>query len=310
MFLIIILSFLLRPNCGGFFAANRECLDLLFKASSQAIMSWCEEKSFTPGLTAVMHTFGSILDFHPHIHTLLSEGGIGKESSVWKDCGYFPHQVLKERFKYHLIKDLREYSKKKLLSIPESLKQIWQRKLGVKDFFSVSVKLYKVIWYVWIGEKLDNANFTVGYIGRYAKRPCLSEAKIVYYSFEKQMVSFVYKDKISKTFGKEIISVEEFISRLIRHIPEKNFRMIRHYGFYANCVKNKLMPLLKLQISLLFSAARFVFSPNDQLGNWRERIERLTGSDPLVCPNCKMEMKLVEIAYRTRDGTLRTINIS
>jgi len=273
-------------------------------------MSWCEEQGFVPGLTAVMHTFGSVLEFHPHIHTLLSEGGISKKSGVWKDCKYFPHQVFKSRFRYYLIKYLRQWAKKKLLTIPESLKQIWQRKLGVKDFFSVSVRMYKVIWYVWIGEKLDNACFTARYIGRYAKRPCLSEAKIIDYSFEKQVVSFVYKDKISKTFRKETVCVEEFISRLIRHIPEKNFRMIRHYGFYANCVRNRLMPLLKYQISMLFGIAGFIFSPDEQARNWRERIKQSVGEDPLVCPACKIEMKLVEIGYRTRDGTLRTINIS
>lgn len=310
MFLIIISFFLLLPNCGCFFAANRECLDLLFKAVRETIASWCEEEGFIPGFTVVMHTFGSVLNFHSHPHVLLAEGGIGLNSGIWKDCGYFPHQVFKARFKYYLIKYLREYSKKKLLSIPSSIKQIWQRKLGVKDFFSVSVKLYKIIWYVYIGERLSNANFTVGYIGRYAKRPCLSETKIVYYDFEKQIVSFVYKDKLSKTFRKETISVEEFIGRIIRHIPEKNFRMIRHYGFYANCVKNKLMPILRLQISLSSGISRFIFSPNDQPGNWRERIKKFAGEDPLICPNCKIEMKLVEIGYYTRDGTLRIINVS
>jgi len=273
-------------------------------------MSWCEEEGFKPAMTAVMHTFGSTLEFHPHIHILLSEGGIGKNSGAWKDCKYFPHRVLKERFKYHLIKDLRALSKKRLLFIPDCLKMFWQKKIGVKDFFSVSVCLYKVIWYVWIGERLHNASFTIGYIGRYAKRPCLSETKIVDYSFERQIVSFVYKDKISKTIKKETISVEEFIGRLIRHIPEKNFRMIRHYGFYANCVKGKLMPILELQISLLFGLSKIVFSPDKQPTIWRERILKLTGIDPLICPRCKVEMSLIEIGYFARDGTLKVINIS
>jgi hypothetical protein len=257
-----------------------------------------------------MHTFGSILEFHPHLHVLLAEGGVGVDSDVWKDCQFFPHQVLKERFKYYLIKHLREYSKKKLLSIPNSVKQIWKKKLGVKDFFSVSIRLHKVIWYVYIGERLSSANFTVGYIGRYAKRPCLSETKIINYSFEKQIVSFVYKDKISRTIKKETVSVEEFISRIIRHIPDKNFRLIRHCGFYANCVKGKLMPMLRYQILLLFKTFEFIFSPKDQPGSWRERIKKSTGNDPLPCPRCKTEMELVEIGYYARDGTLRIINVS
>ena len=296
-------------NCGGFFAANRECLDLLFKAVNETISSWCKKEGFTPGFTMVMHTFGSVLDFHPHVHTLLAEGGVNLNSDVWKDCRYFPHQAFKARFKYYLIKYLRERAKQGLLSIPDSLRKIWQGKLGVRDFFSVSVQLYKVIWYVYIGERLTNANFTVGYIGRYAKRPCLSEAKIVDYSFERQIVSFDYKDKKTNLVKRETVSVEEFISRLIRHIPEKNFRMIRHCGFYANCLKGKLLAMLKCQISQLFGSASLVFSPCDQPGNWRERIKKSTGDDPLVCPHCKIEMKLVEIGYRIRDGTLKTVKI-
>lgn len=284
-------------------------MDFLFKAVSETILSWCEKKGFTPGFVAVMHTFGGILDFHPHIHVLIAEGGMSLVSGVWQDCGYFPHEVLKSRFRYYLIKYLRDWSIKKLLSIPDSIKQIWKRKLGVRDLYSISVKLYKIIWYVNIGERLNNASFTVGYIGRYAKRPCLSEAKIMDYSFEKQIVSFIYKDKITKTFRKETISVEEFISRLIRHIPEKGFRMIRHYGFYANSVKNRWMPILRLQILLLFGGAKLVFS-DDRCKNWRGRIMKLTGQDPLICPKCKTEMELVEIGYYTRDGTLKIVNIS
>jgi hypothetical protein len=285
-------------------------MGLLFRSVSNAISSWCEEEGFVCGFTSVMHTFGSVLEFHPHIHILLAEGGAGIDSDVWKDNKFFPHMVFKERFKFYLIKYLREWSLKKLLSIPGSIKKIWKRKLGVKDFYSVSIKLYKIIWYVNIGERLSNASFTVGYIGRYAKRPCLSEAKIVYYSFEKQIVSFIYNDKITGTCKKETICVEEFMSRMIRHIPEKNFRMIRHYGFYSNRAKGRLMPMLRYQILLLFKTSGFVFSPKDQPWNWRSRIKKMAGKDPLVCPNCNIEMELIEIGHYARDGTLRIVNIS
>lgn len=310
MFPIIISFFLLPLNYGCSFAANRECMGFLFRAASETLLSWCEEEGFTSGFTAVMHTFGSVLEFHPHIHILLAEGGVGIDSDVWRDCRYFPHEILKKRFRYYLIKYLRDWSLRKLLSIPDSIRQIWKRKLGVKDFYSVSIKLYKIIWYVNIGERLSNASFTVGYIGRYAKRPCLSEAKIVYYSFERQVVSFIHKDKITGTCKKETICVEEFISRLIRHIPEKNFRLIRHYGFYSNRAKGRSIPMLRYQILLLFKTSEFIFSPKDQLENWRSRIKKITGKDPLVCPNCNIGMELVEIGYYARDGTLKIVNIS
>jgi Putative transposase len=262
-----------------------------------------------------LHTFGGTLNFHPHIHTLSSGGGMGENDnfdfSVWQECGFFPEKVLKERFKYFLIKSLRGFvakkMKEKIFNIPREVKEIWQRKLKCRDFYDVTVSLYKIIWYVYIGEKLDNAVYTTRYIGRYAKRPCLSETKILYYNFDEQIVRFSYHDKITNTEQCLNLSVEEFISRLIRHIPEKNFRMIRYYGIYANAVRNKLIPILIPQIAALYTIANLVFKPKK---TWRELVLESTGVDPLVCPNCKVQMNLTSITYKTRAGPFKTVLVS
>lgn len=273
-------------------------------------MKCCEREGFLPGICAVLHTFGSKLDFHPHIHILLTLGGLAGNDNfdfdLWKDCSFFPEKILKTEFKRLLLKSLRKMAKEKLLNIPLFIKQEWREKFKADNFYEVSQKLWSIIWYVYIGERLDNAEYTARYIGRYAKRPCLSETKIDYYDQEKQIVIFTYKDKISNADEQITLSVEEFIGRLIRHIPEKNFRLIRYYGLYASAVKNKLLPILICQISILFGVANLKFSPNQQPSNWRERIIQSTGNDPLLCPNCNEQMKLVEIVYRSRDGTLKT----
>lgn len=277
-------------------------------------MNWCEKEGFIPGIAAVLHTFGGPLDFHPHIHILLTLGGSGENDkfdfNVWQDCSFFPQAALKTEFKRLLLKDLRQLAKEKLLNMPRCVKLRWWKKLKTMNFYEVTQKLWTVIWYVYIGEKLDTAGYTARYIGRYAKRPCISEAKIDYYSYEEQIVKFTYRDKISKTNIQATVSAEEFIGRLIRHIPEENFRMIRYYGIYANAVKNRLMPILLYQISILYTIARLTFSPDEQPQNWRERMIRLTGKDPLVCPKCNIPMELAEIAYRARDGTLKTVALN
>lgn len=310
MFLIIILFLVLHPNFGGFFAVNRKCLDFLFQSAVGSVMKCCERENFLPGICAVLHTFGSMLDFHPHIHILLTLGGSSENDNfdfnVWKECSFFPEKILKTEFKRLLLKSLRHAAKEKLLVIPDCVKRIWRQKHKISNFYLLSIKLWEMIWYVYIGERLDNAQYTARYIGRYAKRPCLSETKIDCYDKEKQIVIFTYKDKISNADEQITLSVEEFIGRLIRHIPEKNFRLIRYYGLYASAVKNKLLPILICQISILFGVANLKFSPNQQPSNWRERIMRSTGNDPLICPDCKERMNLVEIVYRSRDGTLKT----
>lgn len=295
-----------------FFACYRDCLNFLFRAANKAVSEWCEEQGFVPGVTEVLHTFGSTLQFHPHIHMLLSEGGLSEKAnfdfSVWQECGFFPERVLKERFKYWLIKLLRGYAavktREQIFNIPNTIKELWQKKLNCRDFYQATVELYKIIWYVYIGEKLSNASFTTRYIGRYAKRPCLSEAKIVYYSCKEQIVRFAYHDKIENEDAEITFTVDEFLKRLIRHIPEKGFRMIRYCGIYANRTRTETVKFLFPQIIALFGMAQLAYAP---VKTWRERIKESTGTDPLLCPNCQIELGLVSVTYPARDGPLKTV---
>ena len=285
-------------------------MHLLFEVASEAITSWCLENGFLPGISLIMHTFGSILNFDPHMHMLITEGGMSTVNGSWRSCNYFPHEMLKSRFRTLLIKRLRALAKDNLLSIPDDLRKIWLEKYNFwGNFYALTKKLYDYIWYVHIGKKLENAYFTVRYIGRYAKRPSIAETRILYYSFEEQIVVFQYRDKHTDTVKTTTLSVEEFISRLIRHIPEKHFRMIRYSGLYANRMKTFYTALLANIIIDLFGIANLQFDPNDgnRYKNWRERIMASAGDDPLVCPVCNEPMVLVEIAYRARDGPLKTI---
>lgn len=271
-------------------------------------MNWGEENGLLPGVVAVLHTFGGEQNFHPHIHILLTLGGLGNSPDfdfhVWRGNSFFPAARLKASFKYILLKKLQKMAKEKLLNIPNAVKQGWRKKRKTMKFYEVAQILWKIVWYVYIGEKLDNAAYTAKYIGRYAKRPCLSETKITNYDPIAKTVAFTYRDKIEKIDKQLTLPAEEFIGRLVRHIPDKHFRMIRYYGVYANAVKNKLLPLLLLQIAALYTAAKLAFEPKQK--TWRELKIEATGIDPLVCPNCKVQMDLISVTYKTRDGPFKT----
>ena len=143
-------------------------MGFLFHSAAYSILYWCKEQGFVPGITAVMHSFGCTLNFHPHIHILVSGGGLAVDSTTglnsWEQCSYFPEKVLKARFKYVLVKALRQWvwrkMKEKTLSIPRSIQVFWRKKYNTSDFFVVTQLLYKVIWYVYIGERLSNAYYT------------------------------------------------------------------------------------------------------------------------------------------------------
>ena len=291
-------------NCGCCFAANRSLLKLLFKSASQAILDWAQTENFRPGVVTVLHTFGSDLKFNCHIHALYTLGGIDTRTGCWRSREYLSAKSIKQRFKTIFLSGLRQA--RTTLVIPPGVRQIWLAKFKTTNLYHVQNQLWKMEWFNWVGEKLDNADFTTKYIGRYAKRPCLSEAKIKYYSKREFITVFEYKDKITKEFVQKEINPISLIGRLVRHIPEKNFHMIRYYGAYSNPCRNKIFLQLSQHLIAAFGVARLLFEPNYL--TWRQRIEKSTGSDPLSCPNCGKSMLISLIVYRTRDGTMKTVS--
>ncbi|MBF0228383.1 MAG: transposase [Desulfamplus sp.] len=90
-----------------------------------------------------------------------------------------------------------------------------------------------------MGQTLKETGHTVRYVGRYTKRPVMAESRIE--SFDGNHVTFSYNDYSDNQVVSTTVSIEEFISRLVRHIPDQHFKNIRHSGIFANCVRTKLI---------------------------------------------------------------------
>ncbi|MDT8413691.1 MAG: transposase [Vicingaceae bacterium] len=256
----------------------------------------------------MLHTFGSQLNFNCHIHTLYTLGGISNNSE-WRPNEFIPVTMLKARFKARLLHYLRDEFKHNNVIVPKYVKNEWLNKFGSSQFYNIQNILFKNNWYLYVGEKLDNVVLTVGYIGRYAKRPAISETRISYYSKLENIVKFEYHDKTTNEDKIVTMSVNNFIGLLIRHIPEKHFHMIRYYGMYANARKNKIFQIISRQIISLFGIANLLFEfAFNRAKTWRQRVLEQTGVDPLKCKDCGITMSLTQITYRIRDGTQKTIH--
>lgn len=95
----------------------RFLLNCLFRASSKTLLSWCKERHFLPAIVSCCHTFGRNLKFHPHIHMLISAGGIdlkSKRKNRWKSSSFIPFKMLHKRYRFLLIQDLKKTIKKHL----------------------------------------------------------------------------------------------------------------------------------------------------------------------------------------------------
>lgn len=114
-------------------------------------------------------------------------------------------------------------------------------------------------------------------------------------------VTFEYHDKTEKIHKLTTLSVEEFISLLIRHIHQPHFKQIRYYGLYAYRTQSRLIPLTR---SLLHQTTLPLPFPT----LWRERTQLRNHTDPLICPHCHQVLILTQICYRTRDGPVKVVN--
>ena len=148
-------------------------------------------------------------------------------------------------------------------------------------------------WYVYVGNPLKNAFNSVKYIARYTKRPPIAESRISDYDGE--TVTFNFVDHKTDKLTYLTLPVEEFIGKIITHIPENNFRVVRYYGFFSNKLRGKLLPRVFRLCNQDLTEARQKIA---RLGSfWRRQLELFTHLDPLICPICFLPMNLVSVVY-------------
>lgn len=127
------LVFTIPQELRNVFLHNRSLLHILFKAAGKTLLEWCRDTGeFIPGIVCISHTFGSILNFNPHIHMLLTEGGLDLNKYRWINNEFVPWNMLKARWKYHIVTLLKPELKK---MIQEKRAGNYYSKLGIGGTF-------------------------------------------------------------------------------------------------------------------------------------------------------------------------------
>jgi hypothetical protein len=268
-------------------------LNALFKLAAHSIISWTKEnKNCIPGVISVLHTFGKTLAFNPHIHIIVSCGGLSLDHSQWIPITIFPEKVLKARWKYNVISLVRSAFKENKLALANPLKLL-SSYTAFNSFLNMLYQRY--IWYVHIGKKLTSLFFTVHYIGRYTKRPVIAETRIS--NYDGNSVSFWFDDRKLQQKVFLTLPVQEFIARIIRHIPNKYFKQVRYCGIFANRVKSELCIIALFLLNKEFLPQRHILS-------WQQRRFKQNGVDPLACPICKTLMRLSFTVFPARGAPI------
>ena len=265
--------FTIDENLREFFLKDRSLLDCLFHSANSVItrmfFKMNKSKNFTPGFIMVLHTFGRDLKWNPHIHCLISEGGYS-DDGFWRNVKHFDYTFLRNAFRTALLNEM-------------------ESKIG-SSFKKVKAKCYREHqqgFYVYAKPNLCDPRIVVKYIGRYLGRPVIATSRIDKYDGE--MVTFHYNRHEDEQYIEETIPAMEFIQRLIRHIPEKHFKMIRYGGIYARHreIDSKLYRAISKSKHHIYRS----------FNQWRTAILSSFGYDPLVCPDCQHRMEFLELYF-------------
>jgi hypothetical protein len=277
--------FTVPSELGALIYANQEKVyALLFRCAWETVATFAANRRHLgakTGATALLHTWGRQLQYHPHIHMIIPSGGLTKHG-IWKSSGksffasvramsiVFRGKVCAALKKmYH---SLRFYGKSALLAKPEV-------------FSHLMSSLYEKNWVVYMKKPFRDAGCVLAYLGRYTHRVALSNSKII--SDEDGKVTFSYRDSRDRNREKTLVlDALEFIRRFLMHVLPQGFAKIRHYGILASRDKNARIDHCKRLTNTPITERIAV----DAL----EIIERMIGHRPGVCPTCKCA--LVRIA--------------
>jgi hypothetical protein len=284
---------------------NKQLLyTILFQVAAQSLLElakkWKKLQAHI-GFTAVLHTWNQDLGFHPHIHMVVTAGGLNQSQTRWIDSGntfLVPVKALsiKIRGKFvHLLK--RAYAQGKI-AFPGSIQD-----LDDPQAFGTFLKgLYGKKWVVYSKRPFAGPEHVFAYLSRYTHKVAISNHRLV--CMDNSSVTFLARD--NQTIGKKravTLTPQEFIRRFLLHVLPAGFTKIRHYGLFASSnAKTKLEVARKL-IREVHPNVPDMGEGRQSGGTWQEVFLHVTGIDITKCPNCskgRLIRQPLSILYESR----------
>lgn len=223
---------------------NQELLySLLHRCSSETLLELARDRKYlgaTPGIIQVLHTWGQTLNFHPHIHCIVSGGGLSAEQKLRK-CGkkfFIPVHVMSKVFRGKFLFYLQKHYDSGKLVFSSSCAEL-QNSYSWNEFRDA---LYKTDWCPYIKETFNGFGNAIEYLGRYTHRIAITNTRIQ--SVNETQVSFSARDY--KSGETKVMTLEnvEFIRRFLMHVLPSGFQKIRYYGFLNNRTKTKNLKII------------------------------------------------------------------
>ena len=262
---------------------QRILYELLFRTCAQALLQLgADPKRLGAqlGITTILHTWGQNLLFHPHLHCVVTGGGLARDGSRWlatRPNYLLPVKALAKLFQGKFLAGLKELYRGERLDLRGSVAALTDRRV----FAHLLDRLYQQKWVVFAKRPFARAEHVFRYLGRYSHRVAISNARLV--SMEDGQVRFRWKDYADGHRLKVMsVSAEEFVRRFLLHVLPKRFVRIRHYGVLAG--RNVATKLVRCR-QLLGGATVQPATPVEK--TWTDWLLAWTATEPLCCPRCQ-----------------------
>ena len=270
---------------------------ILFKAAAETLITIAADPKHLGariGLTAVLHTWGSALTHHPHLHCVVPGGGISLDGENWISCrpGFFlPVRVLSRLFRRLFLVKLAAAHDAGLLSFFGDHRRL----AGTRAFAGYLHSLRKIEWVVYAKRPFAGPEEVLAYLSRYTHRVAIANSRLI--ALTDKGVTFKWKDyRAQNANGGRIrpkpmtLAVDEFIRRFLIHVLPMGFHRIRHYGLFANAGKAENLTRVRELLCLV--------------GQQREAdtTDAANDNEPLMlaypCPCCGGQMIIIETFER------------
>jgi hypothetical protein len=266
---------------------------ILFRAASESIKELTEDPKHLGaevGFMAVLHTWSQALMDHPHLHCIVTGGGLSPDGLRWIPCKgkfFLPVKVLSRLFRGKFLAYFKEAYEKGKLVFPGKVAHLKEK----SAFNGLLKELYGQQWVVYCKPPFQSAEMVMDYLGRYTHRVAISNDRLV--KLEGGKVTFRYRDRKDNDRIKPMtLDASEFIRRFLLHILPDGFVKIRHYGILSNRSRNTKLGLCKRLLRGDCPHER----REKKSESWQDLLTRITGHDPRICPYCgKGRMSLKEV---------------
>jgi len=254
----------------AFMRCGHECLE--------SVIATVLRRELKIGTIVVVQTHGRSGHYNPHLHIIMTSGGINEDMGSWFDLRYFKYEIIHKKWQYHLFNMIKSWFNTD--KVNNLINKLW-------------LKYPKgLVANVSKGNVPEACSGLAQYLAKYVASPPIAVRRII--SYDGQFVTYWYNDHMTKSRKVETVDVDVFIGRMVQHIMPKGFQRVRYYGLQATKTLKKWSKTIRKGLQAMGRAVQGTYKVV-RVRKYRERYMQISSQDPFLCRYCGHEMLLWKI---------------